>query len=104
MVNGRQEEYELVSKSQAWGPLAKAHAESASTNAEASIKETFSDSPFFVAADESDAGIGLCGWLLTAISWAIVMVTLPFSLCICFKVRRGRSSQGGASTARLHIS
>ena len=31
-------------------------------------------------------GIGICGWLLTAFSWAIVIVTLPFSLCVCFKV------------------
>jgi hypothetical protein len=31
-------------------------------------------------------GIGVCGWLLTAFSWLIVIVTLPFSLCVCFKV------------------
>ena len=42
---------------------------------------------FSLPADESDSGVGLCGWLLTAISWALVMVTLPFSLCVCFKVR-----------------
>ncbi len=43
--------------------------------------------PFFsLSADESDNGIGLCGWLLTAISWGLVLVTLPFSLCVCFKV------------------
>jgi erythrocyte band 7 integral membrane protein len=57
-------------------------------------------------ADESDNGIGLCGWLLTAISWALVFVTLPFSLCVCFKVvqeyeravifRLGRLLQGGS--------
>ncbi len=41
---------------------------------------------FSLSADESDNGIGLCGWLLTAISWALVFVTLPFSLCVCFKV------------------
>ena len=41
----------------------------------------------FLSADESDSGIGLCGWLLTAISWGLVAVTLPFSLCVCFKVR-----------------
>jgi len=39
-------------------------------------------------ADESDSGIGLCGWLLTAISWGLVVVTLPFSLCVCFKVKK----------------
>ena len=37
-------------------------------------------------ADETESGIGLCGWILTAISWGLVMVTLPFSLCVCFKV------------------
>ncbi len=42
--------------------------------------------PFF-SAEESHSGIGFCGWLLTAISWGLVVVTLPFSLCVCFKVR-----------------
>ncbi|TRY63261.1 hypothetical protein TCAL_02602, partial [Tigriopus californicus] len=56
--------------------------------------------------DESDSGIGLCGWLLTAISWGLVIVTLPFSLCVCFKVvqeyeravifRLGRLLSGGS--------
>ena len=40
----------------------------------------------FVSADDTDDGIGLCGWILTAISWAMVLATLPFSLCVCFKV------------------
>ena len=38
-------------------------------------------------AQENEMGIGICGWLLTAFSWAIVIVTLPFSLCVCFKVQ-----------------
>ncbi|XP_059092424.1 band 7 protein AGAP004871-like isoform X2 [Tigriopus californicus] len=59
-----------------------------------------------IGADESDNGIGLCGWLLTAISWGLVIVTLPFSLCVCFKVvqeyeravifRLGRLLSGGS--------
>lgn len=58
------------------------------------------------ASDESDNGVGLCGWLLTTISWGLVMVTLPFSLCVCFKVvqeyeravifRLGRLLKGGS--------
>ena len=40
-----------------------------------------------ISADDSDDGIGMCGWILTAISWAMVLATLPFSLCVCFKVR-----------------
>lgn len=59
-----------------------------------------------VSSDESDNGVGLCGWLLTTISWGLVMVTLPFSLCVCFKVvqeyeravifRLGRLLHGGS--------
>merc|ERR1719328_61540 len=58
------------------------------------------------SADESGDGVGICGWLLTTISWGLVMVTLPFSLCVCFKVvqeyeravifRLGRLLKGGA--------
>merc|ERR1719432_695857 len=57
-------------------------------------------------ADESEPGIGLCGWLLTMISWGLVMVTWPFSLFVCFKVvqeyeravifRLGRLLHGGS--------
>jgi len=57
-------------------------------------------------SEDVDTGIGLCGWLLTAISWVIVIFTLPFSLCVCFKVvqeyeravifRLGRLLNGGA--------
>merc|ERR1719273_2991850 len=58
------------------------------------------------STDDSDNGVGLCGWLLTTISWGLVMVTLPFSLCVCFKVvqeyeravifRLGRLLSGGS--------
>ena len=34
----------------------------------------------------ASAGPGVCGWLLIAASWLLVLVTLPFSLCVCFKV------------------
>jgi len=57
-------------------------------------------------ADDGYDGIGFCGWVLTAVSWAIVLVTLPFSLCVCFKVvqeyeravifRLGRLLAGGS--------
>ena len=33
-----------------------------------------------------DGGIGVCGWLLFAISWLLVVITLPFSLCVLLKV------------------
>merc|ERR1712203_40143 len=59
-----------------------------------------------MGADETESGIGLCGWILTVISWGLVMVTLPFSFCVCFKVvqeyeravifRLGRLLQGGS--------
>jgi hypothetical protein len=40
----------------------------------------------FAAEDITDVDVGICGWILTAISWIIVFCTLPFSLCVCFKV------------------
>lgn len=40
-----------------------------------------------VLGEEEDAGIGVCGWLLTSFSMLLVLITLPFSLCVCFKVR-----------------
>jgi hypothetical protein len=39
------------------------------------------------AAEDSDTGIGVCGWILTIICWLLVLVTMPFSFFICFKVR-----------------
>jgi len=51
-------------------------------------------------------GIGVCGWILFGISWLLVFVTLPFSLCVLLKVvqeyeravifRLGRLLPGGA--------
>jgi len=51
-------------------------------------------------------GIGACGWILFGISWLLVFVTLPFSLCVLLKVvqeyeravifRLGRLLPGGA--------
>jgi len=59
-----------------------------------------------MGGDEPGAGIGMCGWLLSGISWVLVIITLPFSLCVCFKVvqeyeravifRLGRLLNGGA--------
>ena len=43
---------------------------------------------FSKAADDSDTGIGVCGWILTILCWLLVLVTMPFSFFICFKVSR----------------
>jgi erythrocyte band 7 integral membrane protein len=50
--------------------------------------------------------ITVIGWIITGISWGIVLVTMPFSLCVCFKVvqeyeravifRLGRLLSGGS--------
>jgi hypothetical protein len=40
----------------------------------------------FAAEDITDVDVGICGWILTVISWIIVFCTLPFSLFVCFKV------------------
>ena len=39
-------------------------------------------------AEDSDTGIGVCGWILTIICWLLVLVTMPFSFFICFKVQK----------------
>jgi hypothetical protein len=36
--------------------------------------------------DPDDEGNGLFGWVLTSLSLFIVILTLPFSLCVCLKV------------------
>ena len=46
---------------------------------------------FSLLADEPDSGIGICGLLLTGVSWIVVIVTLPFSLCVCFKVHHDQN-------------
>merc|ERR1719460_2040604 len=61
---------------------------------------------FADGADDAEDGIRICGWLLTALSWVIVLVTLPFSLCVLLKVvqeyeravifRLGRLLSGGS--------
>ena len=38
------------------------------------------------AADDRDTKIGVSGRILTILSWLFVLVTMPFSFCICFKV------------------
>merc|ERR1712110_1403821 len=79
------------------------------------ISQAYSEPPLTPSAqrarkisvfDEDDGGIGVCGWLLTSFSMLLVMLTLPFSLCVCFKVvqeyeravifRLGRLPAGGS--------
>lgn len=44
------------------------------------------DNDLNISADEVDDGMGICGWVLTALSWCLVIITMPVSLCVCFKV------------------
>lgn len=56
--------------------------------------------------ENTDSGLGFCGWIFTLLSTLIVVVTFPFSLLFCIKVvqeyeravifRLGRLLQGGA--------
>ncbi|CAF0920206.1 unnamed protein product [Adineta steineri] len=66
--------------------------------------------PFASNADDTrqsaNDGLGACGWILVILSYFLVAVTFPFSLCICIKVvqeyeravilRLGRALPGGA--------
>ncbi|XP_021929792.1 band 7 protein AGAP004871 isoform X3 [Zootermopsis nevadensis] len=57
-------------------------------------------------SEESDGDSGVCGTILMGLSWVLIIFTLPFSLCVCFKVvqeyeravifRLGRLMSGGA--------
>ncbi|XP_066293644.1 stomatin-like isoform X2 [Branchiostoma lanceolatum] len=56
--------------------------------------------------EAEDAGLGCCGWIITILSYIIVICTFPVALCICIKVvqeyeravifRLGRLLPGGA--------
>jgi erythrocyte band 7 integral membrane protein len=56
-------------------------------------------------ADDNAPGLGCCGWALTVISWFLIGLTFPFSLCVCLRVvqeyeravifRLGRLLSGG---------
>ncbi|CAF3951061.1 unnamed protein product [Rotaria magnacalcarata] len=62
----------------------------------------FSDDP----RQSPNDGIGACGWILVVLSYILVGLTVPFSLCLCIKVvqeyeravilRLGRIIPGGA--------
>jgi len=51
-------------------------------------------------------GVGFCGCILMGLSFILIVITFPFSLCLCFKVvqeyeravifRLGRLVSGGA--------
>ncbi|XP_019618407.1 PREDICTED: erythrocyte band 7 integral membrane protein-like isoform X5 [Branchiostoma belcheri] len=59
-----------------------------------------------IGSYDEDVGLGCCGWVLTIISYIIVLCTFPIALCICIKVvqeyeravifRLGRLLPGGA--------
>ncbi|KAM9176399.1 stomatin [Mergus octosetaceus] len=56
--------------------------------------------------DESNAGLGVCGWILVIISYIFILATFPISIWMCIKVvkeyeraiifRLGRILKGGA--------
>ncbi|XP_031620046.1 band 7 protein AGAP004871 isoform X1 [Contarinia nasturtii] len=67
---------------------------------------TISLSMYSHAEDEQEAESASCGKALIVLSWVLVVITMPFSLFVCFKVvqeyeravifRLGRLMQGGA--------
>jgi len=71
------------------------------------VREDFNRAfPCCAEEEEDQEGNGLFGWVLTSISMLIVLLTLPFSLCVCLKVvqeyeravifRLGRLTPGGS--------
>ncbi|XP_064616329.1 band 7 protein AGAP004871-like [Liolophura sinensis] len=72
----------------------------------ASSERTENPIGYVIGSVDSEDGVGLCGWLLTIFSWCGVILTFPFSMCLCIKVvqeyeravifRLGRLLPGGA--------
>ena len=50
-----------------------------------------------VSEDYNPEPLGLCGWILTVLSYVLVVLTFPFSLCVCLKVWPARSANFRAS-------
>ena len=46
---------------------------------------------FFLFPASTDSP-GLCAFILTIISYLLIIATFPFSLCLCVKVRTGPES------------
>ena len=44
----------------------------------------------FQAPDADEGSIGCCGWLLTLVSYAVVIASFPLSLCFCLKIVQAR--------------
>lgn len=63
--------------------------------------------------EDTKQGLGGCGWTLTLLSWFLVGLTFPFSLCMCLKVvqeyeravifRLGRLLEGGTKGPGIFI-
>ena len=49
-----------------------------------------------VNEDYNPDPLGLCGWILTVFSYVLVVLTFPFSLCVCLKVWRGRPASSSS--------
>ena len=41
----------------------------------------------FLDRGDGESHIGCCGYILMLLSWLLIIVTFPFSLCLCIKVR-----------------
>ena len=54
------------------------------------LRSKFRNSNLFLMLDDREkttTSIGVFGWLLFGLSWCLVAVTLPFSLCVLLKVQ-----------------
>lgn len=43
---------------------------------------------FFIFTDSPSAGLGVCGWILVAISFLFTVITFPMSIWMCIKVKK----------------
>jgi len=50
------------------------------------LMTAINDVVLLLSADDNKPGFGFCDWALTGLSWLLVVMTFPMSLCVCMKV------------------
>lgn len=53
---------------------------------------------FFIFTDSPSAGLGVCGWILVAISFLFTVITFPMSIWMCIKVKKVSFTSGKGPT------
>ena len=53
---------------------------------------------FSISTDSPSTGLGVCGWILVAVSFLFTVITFPMSIWMCIKVKKISFTSGTGST------